>query len=216
MTSGAVRQGSEGISASALTLTGGASSRMGRNKALVPVGGVPLIQRVIRAVQPLVGEVLLIANDAETYTWLGLPCVPDQEPGYGPLMGLYSGLSACRGEVALLLACDMPFVNPDLLHYMTSQALGYDVVIPKTADGLHPLHAIYRRSTCLPAIAASLAAGQRRMIAFHGRVRVRIIDEAELRSWDPEGIALMNVNTPAELAAAEHIARRLHYQMEQE
>lgn len=200
---------------SALVLVGGGSTRMGRNKALLPVGGVPLIERVLAALRPLATDILLITNDPATYAHLNLPCVPDEQPGYGPLMGLYSGLKAARHEAALLVACDMPFLNTALLARLVELLPGYDLVIPRTGEGLHPLHACYRRSTCLPAVATAIAAGERRMIAFHPQVRVREVGEDELAVFDPAGLALLNVNTPADLAAAEHIWRRLVYDEEE-
>ncbi len=203
-------------SVSGLVLVGGSSSRMGRNKALLPVGGVPLIERVLAALQPLATEILLITNEPAPYAHLGLPCIPDERPGYGPLMGLYSGLKAARHEAVLLVACDMPFLNPAVLAQLVELLPGYDLVIPRTAEGLHPLHACYRRSTCLPAVGAAIAAGERRMIAFHDRVRVREVGEDELAAYDPAGLTLLNVNTPAELAAAEHIWRRWYYHAEED
>lgn len=201
--------------ATVLVLVGGTSSRMGQNKALLAVGGMRLIERVVQAVRPLGDDVLLMANEAGSYTFLGLPCVPDQKPNYGPLMGLYSGLAAAKHELALLVACDMPFLSTPLLRYMLELAAGHDVVIPRTEDGQHPLHAVYRRSTCLPAIAAAIAQDKRRMIAFHDQVRVREIDEEEMRPFDPSGLALLNVNTPEELALAEHVARRAYFDEEE-
>lgn len=196
---------------SVLILAGGASSRMGQNKALVPFLGKPLIERIVAAARQISDDILLVANDAGPYAGLGLPCVADIQPGFGPLMGLYSGLSAVRFDLALMVACDMPFLSPDLMRRLIELAPGFDVVIPRSEDGLHPLHALYRRSTCAPAIAAAIAAGQRRMIAFHPQVRVRQVDEAELSAFDPTGFALMNVNSPADLATAEHIARRAYF-----
>jgi molybdopterin-guanine dinucleotide biosynthesis protein A len=199
---------------SVLILAGGASSRMGQNKALAPFLGRPLIERVLAIARQLSDDILLVANDAPSYAGFGLPCIADQRPGWGPLMGLYSGLSAASNDLALLVACDMPFLSLDLIHRLFDLAPGYDVVIPRSEDGLHPLHALYRRSTCLPAIAAAIAAGQRRMIAFHSQVRVREAPADELAAFDPTGFALMNVNTPADLTTAEHIARRAWYEEE--
>lgn len=184
---------------------------MGQNKALVPLAGRPLIERVIEVARQLTADILLVTNDPIPYANLGLPCVADIQPGFGPLMGLYSGLSAARHDLALLVACDMPFLSPDLWRTMIDLAPGYDIVIPRSEDGLHPLHALYRRSSCLPAIAAAIAAGQRRMIAFHSQVRVYELPEDQVAAFDPTGFALMNVNTPEDLATAEHIARRAYF-----
>ena len=188
-----------------LILAGGASSRMGRNKALIEMDGQPLVARVAAALQPLTTERLIIANDPAPYRFLGLPIIPDIEPGYGPLMGLYSGLKAASGELALLVAVDMPFLSPDFLRYLLTLAPGYDVVIPEAEGRLHPLCAVYRRASCLPPIQEAIARGQRRLIAFHPQVRVRRVPEEELRQVSPDLRALINVNTPEELADARRL-----------
>ncbi len=189
-----------------LVLLGGTSRRMGQNKALLPVGGIAIVQRVLNALEPLCSETRLIGNDAEPYLHLGLPIIPDVEPNLGPLMGLYSGLLASNHELNLLLACDMPFASPALLMHLLTVSEGYDVIIPRTENGLHPLCAVYRRSTCLPAIRAALDAHSRRVVSFFDQVRVREVGPDELRLVDPDGIGLMNVNTPEELAKARAIA----------
>ena len=191
-----------------LILAGGASSRMGRNKALIDLDGEPLVARVAAALAPVSDERLIVANDPAPYRFLGLPIVPDIEPGYGPLMGLYSGLKAASGELALLVAVDMPFLSPDFLRYLLSLAPGYDVVIPEAQGRLHPLCAVYRRATCLPAVEAAIARGQRRLIAFHPQVRVRRVPEEALRRVSPDLRALINVNTPEELARARKLFRK--------
>jgi molybdopterin-guanine dinucleotide biosynthesis protein A len=107
-----------------------------------------------------------------------------------------------RGELAMAVAVDMPFLSPDLLKTLVALAPGCDVVIPRAQDRLHPLCAVYRRTSCLPAIEQAIQRGQRRLIAFHPDVRVCEVDEETLRQVDPDLRALMNVNTPEELAAA--------------
>jgi len=185
-----------------LLLTGGASSRMGQNKALLDIGGKKLIERVVQALSVVTDAILIVANDAEPYRFLNLPVIPDIEKGYGPLMGLYSGLKAVRSELAVLAAVDMPFLSPDFLRYLLALALDYDVVVPNAYDRLHPLCAVYRRASCLPAIEQTIARGQRRLIAFHSQVRVRKVSEAEMRRIDPDLRTLMNVNTPEDLTRA--------------
>jgi molybdopterin-guanine dinucleotide biosynthesis protein A len=197
----------ETTSLTGLILAGGASSRMGRNKALLTLAGQTLVERVTQALAALTDDILIIANEAEPYRFLDRPIIPDIRPGYGPLMGLYSGLKAARGELALLAAVDMPFLSPDYLRFLLALAPGYDVVIPSTGHRLHPLCAVYRRESCLPAIEQAIARGQRRLIAFHPQMRVRQVDETELRRIDPDLRALMNVNTPEELEAARRLLK---------
>ena len=185
-----------------IILAGGASSRMGRNKALLTWDGRPLVERVASTLAALTDDILIVSNDAASYQFLQLPIIPDVQPGYGPLMGLYSGLRAAQGELAVVTAVDMPFLSARLLSHLISLAPGYDVVIPHAQDRLHPLCAVYRGHTCLPAIEKAIERGQRRLISFHSQVRVRQVDEGELRQISPDLRALMNVNTPEELAAA--------------
>ncbi len=194
-------------SVTGIILAGGASRRMGRNKALVSLAGQPLVSRVVEALRPLTSHILLVANDPTPYRFLSLPIVPDEEPGQGPLMGLYSGLRAAPGDLVLAIAVDMPFLSPDILGLLLSLASDVDVVIPRAHGRLHPLCAVYRRATCLPAIQTTLQQGQRRLIAFHPLVKVRVVEEPLLRQISPDLRALMNVNTPEELARARAMLR---------
>lgn len=189
-------------SVTGMILAGGASSRMGRNKALIELEGQPLIARVVQALRPLADDILIVANDPQPLSFLNLPIIPDITPGYGPLMGLYSGLKGASGELAVMVAVDMPFLTPDFLRFLLALAPDHDVVIPEAGGRLHPLCAVYRRTTCLPAIEQVIARGQRRLIAFHPLVRVRRVGEDELRAISPDLLALANVNTPQELAWA--------------
>ena len=117
--------------------------------------------------------------------------MPDLYPGAGPLAGLHAGLSAARCDLLLAVAGDMPFVNPALVAYLVALMPGFDVVIPelphpRTGEPVkEPLHALYRRS-CLTAVAARLAAGERQMIGFLPDVRVRVVAPDEIRHFDPD------------------------------
>lgn len=185
---------------SAAILAGGASRRMGRNKALLPIRGQTLIERVIDRVRPLADEVWVVTNTPEEYAFLNVLTVSDRYPGVGPLAGLHAALDAARGDLVILLACDMPFVSVALLRYLLSLTAGVDAVIPRLGGREEPLHAIYRRVTCLPAVEAALHAGKRRLIAFLPAVRVRYVEEDELRRRDPELRSFLNANTPQEWA----------------
>lgn len=187
---------------------GGESRRMGQNKALMPFLGQPMIQRVVERLGGLGDEMLVTTNQPEAFQFLGLPLVADVLPGTGALGGLYTALLAAHAPRVLVVACDMPFVSPQLarleLDLLTAE--DWDVVIPTTLEGLEPLHAVYRRETCIPAIERALQEQKRRMISWFGDVRVRELSLEEVRAVEPELRAFMNVNTPEELAAAEALA----------
>jgi molybdopterin-guanine dinucleotide biosynthesis protein A len=184
---------------------GGQSSRMGQDKALKPFLGRPLIRRVIERLAPVADELLITTNQPAQYAFLNLPLFSDIQPGRGPLGGLHTALSAAKGPIVAVVACDMPFASAALLEaaaaiLVEEQA---DVVIAETPDGFEPLHAVYRRATCIPAIETAIAADQWRMISWFPGVTVRTLTPEEVGRFDPEHLAFWNVNTPEDFAAAE-------------
>ncbi len=192
---------------SAIIFAGGLGTRLGGvKKALLDVGGEPVIARILAAVRPLASEIIVVDNDASLAEIPGIRIVPDSETRAGVLVALHSGLSAASGELCIAVACDMPFLNGELLAWLVAEAADYDVVIPATGGQMDPLHAVYRREVCLEAIGRALARGEKRMISYLGEVRVREIDETELRNMDPELRSLFNINTPDDLALARSLA----------
>ena len=187
---------------------GGESRRMGRDKGLVPFGGQPLIQWVVERVGSLGDELLVTTNRPEDYRFLGLPLVGDLLPGSGALGGLFTALSAARQPLVAVVACDMPFASPALLAAARDILLekNCDVAMPATLEGLEPLHAVYRRSTCLPAVETALREGRRRMISWLDSVELYKIPPDVVQQYDPTGYIFSNLNTPEELAEAERIA----------
>jgi molybdopterin-guanine dinucleotide biosynthesis protein A len=184
---------------------GGESRRMGENKALKLFSGQPLIARMVARLRPLAQELLVTTNHPEDFAFLDLPLVSDPLPGGGALSGLYTAVAAAHQPLVAVLACDMPFIDPDLLAVQRDLLIAeqVDVVIPYTPEGIEPLHAIYRRSACLPAIQAALQAGQRRLIAWLPAVRVREMPAEEVARYDPQFHSFVNVNTPDEFRRAE-------------
>jgi molybdenum cofactor guanylyltransferase len=190
-------------------LSGGKSDRMGQDKALMPFLGRPLIQRIRERLAALADEVILSTNRPEDFAFLGLPMYPDIQAGHGALGGLYTVLSAARYPILAAIACDMPFANLDLFEYeaeLLAKARA-DVVIPSMAKGLEPLHAVYRRETCLPVIRSALEAGKLKMSGWLPDVNVKLVPPEEIARCDPGGLAFWNVNTPEEFLQAEAIAR---------
>ena len=199
-----------GLQRSALVFAGGRATRLGgQNKALLEVGGQPIVARILAAIGPLAGERLVLTNDATLVEMPGVRLVYDPAPHAGVLPALASGLAAASGEVCLAVACDMPFVSRALFeHLLARQAeTGADVVIPRAEAYLEPMHAVYRRQPVLAAIRAALERGEQRMVSYLSSVQVQVVDEAEWRTVDSAGLAFFNVNTPDDLARAQAIAR---------
>src|SRR5512146_452048 len=167
---------------------GGQSARMGENKALKLFLGRPLIQRVVDRLAPIADEMLVTTNQPADLAFLGVPLIADLRPGRGALGGLYTALASAHHDLVAVVACDMPFVSAALLEACTGilEAEGADVVIAKTPEGYEPLHALYRRSACVPAIEAAIEADQWRVISWFPKVRVRTLTEQELRRYDPD------------------------------
>jgi len=188
---------------------GGASRRMGQDKALMPFLGRPLIQRVVDRLTPIADELIVTTNHPQDYRFLGLPLFPDLKPGRGALGGLYTALSSAACEVVAVVACDMPFANASLIEAASRLLVQEeaDVVIPDSGDGLEPLHAVYRREICLPAIEAAIDTDQWRLISWFPQVKVRILQPDEVKLYDPAGMTFWNLNTPEEFAEAEKTAK---------
>ncbi len=187
---------------------GGQSTRMGEDKALKSFLGRPLIQRVVDRMMPIADEIIVTTNHPADYTFLSLRLVPDLKPGRGSLGGLYTALFSATYPVVAVVACDMPFASPSLFeaaHRLLVEEEA-DVVIPRSGEGYEPIHAIYRRETCIPAIESAIDAGQWKVIAWFHQVKVRTLTPEETRRYDPSGLAFWNLNTPEEFAEAEHRA----------
>src|SRR5258708_27981914 len=144
----------------------GRSTRMGgRPQALLELGGRPIIARVLAALAPAVDDVLVVTNTPELYAFLELPMVGDVYPDHGSLGGIYSGLEAAGGAAALTVACDMPFLHPDVVKLVAPRAGAADVVLPRVGSRLETMHAVYDKA-CLPYIAERLRAGRLKIVDF--------------------------------------------------
>jgi len=183
---------------SAIVLAGGQSRRMGRDKALIDYQGRPILAHVIDALRALSDDIAVVSNRSDLYRSFDARLVPDYEPPCGPLGGLAVGLHAAQHPLAVVVACDMPFLNVRLLRWLIDQAEGYEAVVPQTGAEFEPLHAIYRRE-CYGPIVQRIERGERRVISFFTDVRLRPVPEPEWRLLDPTGRSLINLNTPADL-----------------
>jgi molybdenum cofactor guanylyltransferase len=187
---------------------GGKSTRMGgQPKALIQLGGRSIVERVVAALTPVVDDLLVVTNAPELYAFLGLPMVADVYPDHGSLGGIYSGLRAA-GEIAFTVACDMPFLHPEIVRLVIARAGEGDVVIPRVGEQLETMHAAYGKA-CLPPIEERLRAGRLKIVGFFDSVRVVEIGEVEVARFRDPAVAFMNVNTPDELEHARALVAEL-------
>jgi len=192
---------------SCIVLAGGEGKRLGTDKAFLSIGDRVLIEGIMEKMARIGDEVIIVTNSPQRYSHLEARLVGDVYPGKGALGGIYSGLRAACHDYGLVVACDMPFLDLRLLRYMILLSPGQDVVIPRVGGLTEPLHAIYSKQ-CLQPIERVLAGGGRRIIEFFPEVRVRYIEEQEIKLFDPQSLSFFNINTPADLEKARSLARR--------
>jgi len=179
-------------------LAGGKSLRYGRNKALEVIRGKSLIEHAVASLCRLCDPVLMVANDLTLYLHLRVVLVQDAIPEQGPLGGIYTALLFSPHPWILAKATDMPLLVEDLARMMLTLREGHDVVLPTLNDRYEPLLALYSRR-CLAPVAAALEKGERKIVSFFPKVRVKVLPEADWRTVDPEGLSFSNINTPQHL-----------------
>lgn len=187
------------MDATLILLSGGKSSRMGRNKALLSVDGKANIKRMLERLQTDFQETILVTNQPQEYHELdgSVTMVKDIYPGLGPLSGIHAGLHASTHDINLVVACDMPFVSPSLATYFIQHNDGYDAVIPKVEGRNQPLFAVYKKS-CLSILEECLQENMLRVNSFLSKVHVRYLEETNFPpNIDVERV-FYNMNQPEE------------------
>ncbi len=187
---------------SGIVLTGGKSARMGCNKASLTIKNKSLLEHVISSIDSLCNEIIIVSsplnNLQKPVLHSKVRIVNDIYPNKGPLAGIHAGLSASNSDLSLVVACDMPFLQRDLLRYMISISTEYDAVIPRIGNFAEPLHAIYNKN-CLAVIEELLNRGVRKISELFCLVKVRYLGEHEIHQYDPKGVSFFNINTKKEL-----------------
>ena len=183
-------------------LAGGQSSRMGCDKALLEIAGVPLLVRTVRLLEPRVAGVTVIGAP-ERYAALGLCVVPDDRAGLGPLGGIATALRISLSEWNLVVGCDLPYLTGEWLDWLIARARASpaDAVVPESARGLEPLCAIYR-ARCAPTLAAALARGVRKATDAVAAPAMEKVTAGQWRAFDVGGALFQNMNTPADYQQA--------------
>lgn len=181
-----------------IILSGGKSLRMGQDKAFIKVEGIPIIEKITALFHKLFKETIIVTNHSEVYLYLKATLHEDLIPNAGALGGLYTGLFYSTFPYAFVVACDMPYLRAEVIHHLIEKIKGYDVVVPRTEDGLEPLHAVYSKK-CVEPLRSVLAEKKTRIVDLYPLVRVRIIEAEEILPVDPGMESFININTPEEL-----------------
>lgn len=191
-----------------IVLTGGKSIRLGRDKALEAFGNGNLLEKVLSRLRLLKADVIMVANRNQDFGMLsgdpGLKLVTDIFPEKGPLGGIYTGLSLSVTQSNLVVACDMPFLNIDLIRYMVEISNSYDLVVPRKGKYYEPLHAVYSR-TCLPVIEDMLRQDELQVYQILSMVKARYVENDEIERFDPQHLSFFNINTQADLNTAREL-----------
>ncbi len=196
-----------------IILAGGRSLRLGSSKALEIIGGKSLIERVVERVKLVSKQTLIVISQGQ----LALPVtveakvLVDLYPGKGPLGGIYTGLLASPSSHSVVVACDMPFLNIELLRYMIELSPGFDAVVPRLGEGrVEPLHAIYSKS-CLDNMKIQLEHNHLQISHSLTMLRVRYIERAECQKFDPQLLSFFNINNQSDLDRAITLAAENRY-----
>lgn len=188
------------VSVEGFILVGGASSRMGKDKAELLLAGQTMVERISATLSQVASSVILIGKDIRH---LGLRSAGDYYPEWGALGGLNSALRNCEAEWAIVTACDLPFVTVDLFQRMLSLREGFDAVAPIQGDGFpQPLCALYRVEPCLEISEALIRSGERRPIQLLESVKTRWLTFEELSDLHDAEHFFDNINTPDDYARA--------------
>lgn len=189
-----------------IILAGGKNQRLGnvRTKALQPIGGKSLIECVTERIRPLTNQILVVTSREQFK--LPVACraeiLADLYPDKGPLGGIYTGLLASRSSHSLVVACDMPFLNTELLRYMIELSYDFDVVVPLLGKGMvEPLHAIYSKN-CLHSIKTQLERNELAVDSIFSTMNVKYVERAECQRLDPQLLSFFNINDHSDLERA--------------
>jgi len=193
-----------------IVLAGGKGLRLGQDKALETIGTRSLLERVVFCLSFFSSDIIIVTASKQSYSQLiGYPklkVVTDIYLNKGPLGGIYTGLKVSDSFYNLVVACDMPFLNQALLHYMLQISAGFDLVVPRLEDMVEPLHAVYSKN-CLAPIEYLFQQGGLSVRELFTLVRVRYVEAEEINRFDPEHLSFFNINSQADLERAKSLVK---------
>lgn len=200
------------IDVTGIVLAGGRSMRFGREKAFVNLNNRSLIEWTIRSLS-YVSNYIIIVTSLEGYdsflsTRYASQVVVDVVHGKAALGGIFTGLSFASTDYSIVVGCDMPFLNRDLLTYQIGLAENYDAVVPRIDDKVEPLHSVYSKS-CLPSIEKLLHEHTLSISQLFEMIKTRYVTKQEIEQCDPEYLSIFNINTQKDLAIARAVSKRM-------
>lgn len=182
---------------SAAIIAGGASRRMGQNKALMLRDGVPLVAHITQLLRPLFQNIAIVTADSSVAQAANVPSISDIYPGKGPLSGIHTALVHFQAPV-FCVACDLPFLKADAIRFLCDRLKSYDAALPCIGGRWQPLHAVYAAS-CLPVFESELAGERvRRMEQVLAPLDVYYLAETLWQQFGDPTKIFTNLNTPEE------------------
>jgi molybdopterin-guanine dinucleotide biosynthesis protein A len=179
----------------AVILAGGENKRMPVIKSFIKIEGDTIINRQLMVLKALFYNIMIITNEPQRYIHLKIPLYGDVYPRRGPLTGILTALINSKTEWVCITACDMPFLNEQLLRYMASQTEGYECVVPCNGSQVEPLMAFYCRNSA-DAMEKALKAGERKIQRFLACQKVKYIKKSTIKHLCPHNRTFINLNTP--------------------
>lgn len=193
------------LPASAVVLCGGASTRMGRDKATLPFGHESLLERVLRVVRQQVDDVVIAAGESQEVP-AGFEVVRDVVPGLGPLPALLRALGRVQNERTFVVACDTPLLQADLIPTLVARSVGWEAAIPVVGGVMMTACAVYSTTPALRAAGDLMSAESAGLQALAARLETRYVYADELREADPSLLSFTPCNTPEEYRQALELA----------
>jgi molybdopterin-guanine dinucleotide biosynthesis protein A len=182
----------------AAILAGGENTRMPVLKAFIEVEGQKIIERNLKIMKKSFREIFIVTNQPEEYIYLNMPLLGDIYNVRGPMTGIFTSLLNSSKQWVFISACDMPFLNRDLIEYMASKRDNSDAVVPVKKGKTEPLFAFYSKRL-LASMEKSILAGKRSLKDFLNNKRVKYIKTSEIKKIDPEAKSFINLNNPEDI-----------------
>ncbi len=178
-----------------IILSGGKSSRMGRDKASIKIGNKLLIEIIIETLTAICSEVLISSNNKSLRNF-GFQVIEDEISGCGPISGIYSCLKKSSCDWNFIISVDSPFVTPEFIQFLASGSLGYDCVIPAHKNGIEPLIGFYHKRV-IPIFSERISKGNFKMNRLIADLNANII---RIDNWiDTNPKIVCNINSPEDL-----------------